>query len=631
MHGRPKGLNCAMRYGEGLLEEIQRRTDIVQLVGRRVKLSRKGRTFWGLCPFHKEKSPSFKVDTERRNYKCFGCGAGGSAYKWLMEVEGLSFREAVERLAGEAGVELPKWTAEDEGREQKKKSLYEIVEAAAQFFESQLATRDGAKARDYLAARGLDAAAIRQFRLGFAPPGGNALIRHLESLGIALDDMAVAGLVRGQEDDRPPRDFFFNRVVFPIADFRGRIIAFGARTLEADVKPKYINTGDTPLFSKGEQLYNFSAARAAALKSGTVIVAEGYMDVIALVCAGFEAAVAPLGTALTEDQLSLLWRTAPEPILAFDGDDAGLRAARRAAMLALPELKPGHSLRFVFLPPGEDPDSLIRGQGASALQQLLDSAEPLAQVLWRMQTEGRDFGTPERRAGLERSVSELINQIGDGKIASHYRRDFDARLFELFKRRGSRAEYRGPARGARKAAWADFRMATETVSSAVRNSLLARSSGVRQRKEDELLAILLRAPELAMRQGEALASLPLSNPLLDRLRQELLNLAASGFRLEIERLQDHLVRAGMADLVERLGGLETSGGGGGEGATATNELRADIEEIEARWLAAAHQLREIAEFGPERRRAVEQFKSEASEESWRHAHRLLVSRTLPDE
>jgi DNA primase len=619
-----------MRYGEGLLDEILRRTDIVQLVGRRVKLARKGRVFWGLCPFHKEKSPSFKVDTDRRNYKCFGCGAGGSAYKWLMEAEGLSFREAVERLAGDAGVELPKWTAEDESREQKKKSLYEVIEAAALFFESQLGSREGARARDYLVGRGLDAAAIKQFRLGFAPASGTALIRHLESLNISLDDMTAAGVVRASDDNRPSRDFFYNRVTFPITDFRGRVIAFGARALEADVKPKYINTGETPLFSKGEQLYNFAPARAAALKTGTIIVAEGYMDVIALVRAGFEAAVAPLGTALTEDQLSLLWRAAPEPIMAFDGDEAGRRAAHRAAMLALPGLQPGHSLRFVFLPPGEDPDSLIRGQGAPAMQRLLDSAEPLAEVLWRLQTEGRDFTTPERRAGLERSLGELTSQIADGKVANYYRRDFDGRLFELFRRRGQRAQSARPARDARQPARANFRAAVEAVSPAVRNSLLTRSVGVRQRKEEEILAMVLAAPELALRQGEALASLPLSNPLLDRLRQELLNLAASDFRLEIARLQDHLVRAGMADLVDRLAGRGSGGSAGGEEASGNAEKGADIDEIEARWLAAAHQLREIVEIDPERRRAVERFKNEASEESWRDAHRLLVPHSLPD-
>src|SRR3954466_11680517 len=445
-----------MRYGEGLLEEIRRRTDLVQLVGRRVKLVRKGREMWGCCPFHNEKSASFKVSNERRTYKCFGCGKGGDCFRWLIESEGLSFRESVEKLAGEAGVELPKWSPDDEAREQKKKSLYDVVELAAKFYEAQLFEPAGKAARDYLKGRGLDGAAARQFRLGYAPSGNNALIAHLTSQNITQDDIIAAGLARAAEDGRPMRDFFFNRVMFPISDSRGRMIAFGGRALEADAKPKYINTGETPLFSKGRLLYNFATARAAAIKSGTIILAEGYMDVIALVRAGFDYAVAPLGTALTEDQLHLLWRTAAEPILAFDGDEAGLRAAQRAARLALPYLKPGYSLRFAFLPPGEDPDSLIRSGGSAAMKKILDAAEPLSRVLWRVETEGKDFSTPERRAGLERALGDIVAAISDPKIADYYRRDFEQQVFDAFKRRPApqprteRPAYRQPSRDLRR-------------------------------------------------------------------------------------------------------------------------------------------------------------------------------------
>ena len=389
-----------MRYGEGLLEEILRRTDLVQLVGRRVKLERRGRIFWGLCPFHKEKSPSFKVENERRNYKCFGCGVGGDAFRWLAETEGLSFPEAVQRLAGEVGVDLPQWTHEDEAREQQKKSLYEIVETACAWFETQLRSSTGSAARAYLASRGLDDESWGRFRLGYAPTGRAALIEHLKGQRVAVDDIVAAGLARTGDAESGTRDFFFDRVMFPIADARGRIVAFGARVLAGDAKPKYINTGETSLFSKGQLLYNFATARSAALKLGTILVAEGYMDVIALVRAGFEAAVAPLGTALTQDQLALLWRTAPEPILSFDGDEAGLRAAHRAAEMAMPLLKPGMSLRFALLPTGEDPDSLIRAQGAGAMTALIENATPLVDMIWTTETEGRDFDTPERKAAL---------------------------------------------------------------------------------------------------------------------------------------------------------------------------------------------------------------------------------------
>ncbi len=299
-------LKGAMRFGPHLLDEVLRRTDIVQLVGRRVKLVRKGRVMWGCCPFHNEKSPSFKVENERRAYKCFGCGAHGDAFKWLMETEGLNFPEAVERLAGEAGVELPKWTPEEEAREQKRKSLYDVVEAACAFFEDQLRGPAGAPARDYLKSRGLGGAVAAKFRLGYAPSGQAPLLEHLKTKNITVDDMIAAGLARPATDERGTRDFFFDRLMFPIGDARGRVVAFGGRGLSPDAKPKYINTGETALFSKGQLLYNFAAARAAAIKAQSIVVAEGYMDVIALVRSGFDHAVAPLGTALTEEQLQLL-------------------------------------------------------------------------------------------------------------------------------------------------------------------------------------------------------------------------------------------------------------------------------------------------------------------------------------
>jgi DNA primase len=554
-----------MRYGEGLLEEIRRRTDLVALVGRRVKLVRKGRVMWGCCPFHQEKSPSFKVENERRLYKCFGCGKGGDAFKWLIETEGLSFREAVEKLAGEAGVELPKWSPEDEEREQKKKSLYDIVELAAKFYEAQLFDPAGREARDYLKGRGLDGASAKQFRLGYAPGGNGALIAHLTGHNVTQDDIIAAGLARPAEDGRSMRDFFFNRVMFPIGDGRGRIIAFGARALEADAKPKYINTGETSLFSKGTQLYNFATARAAAIKAGTIILAEGYMDVIALVRAGFAHSVAPLGTALTEDQLQLLWRTAPEPILAFDGDMAGLKAAHRAAHLALPHLKPGYSLRFAFLPSGEDPDSFIAANGAGAMTVLLETALPLSQLLWRAETEGKDLSTPERRAGLEHNLKEITARITDANIAGYYRREFEQLVFENFKRRPPAPHNpRGPARPAAKSG-ERFRGSfkprplpgtPEAVSASVQGSALVRSgpAGARHAKELELGRLLLEAPEIALSEAESLAVLDLSDPSLDRLRHELLNLAASGSSLEKAGVQTHLSHKGMADLLARFAG-----------------------------------------------------------------------------
>jgi DNA primase len=582
-----------MRYGDGLLDEIRRRTDLVQLVGRRVKLVRKGRVMWGCCPFHGEKSPSFKVENERHAYKCFGCGVGGDAFKWLVETEGLSFREAVEKLAGEAGVELPKWSPDDEAREQKKKSLYDIVELAAKFYESQLR---GSPAADYLKGRGLDGATAKQFRLGYAPSGGNALIQHLTGHNVTQDDMIAAGLARPAEAARPMRDFFFNRVMFTITDGRGRAIAFGGRALEEDAKPKYINTGETALFSKGHNLYNFAAARAAAIKAGTIILAEGYMDVIALVRAGFTHAVAPLGTALTEDQLQLLWRTAPEPVLAFDGDAAGLKAGTRAAHLALPHLKAGYSLRFAFLPSGEDPDSFLAKGGAIEMQKLLDTALPLSQLLWRSETEGRDFSTPERRAGLERQLQALTAQITDAKVADYYRRGFDQLVFDSFKKRAPQAARPdprgrpGPFRGSHPAP-RPMPGTAEAVSPAVRASFLARQgrAGARQLKEAELGQLLAADPQIALRQSEALADLVFQDPSLDRLRHELLNLAASGSSLEKAGVHAHFARTGMADLLARFAGPSSDARGGITGG-ATGD---DEQDPDARFLRAAQDLREM--------------------------------------
>jgi DNA primase len=632
-----------MRYGEGLLDEILRRTDLVRLVGARVKLSRKGHVFWGLCPFHKEKSPSFKVENERRSYHCFGCGASGDAFKWLQETEGLSFPESVQRLAQEAGVELPKWSVEDEARETRKKSLYDVVAMASAFFEEQLRARAGASARVYLTSRGLDGETCRRFGIGYAPDSNSALKDHLAAQGIGLDAMIEAGLVRAPDGDRPARDFFYNRVMFPIADVRGRIVAFGGRALEADAKPKYINTGETSLFSKGRMLYRFREARAAAARGSPLILAEGYMDVIALVRAGFEGAVAPLGTALTADQLALLWRVAPEPVLCFDGDEAGTRAAARAAHLALPLLEAGYSLRFVFLPKGEDPDSLLRAQGPAPLRALLEKPQALSDVLWGSETEGRDFSTPERRAGLEAVLEGLVKTIRHPKIADYYRQDFRERLQQAFRpQRAQGASGRGDfgsgqgragARGGkswtkdswkgqqgRRAAGGD-----ESVSMAVKRSAhAAQADGARQSRERELAALLLAAPGLIERHAEILAEFSFMDRELDRLRAELLHLAASGRSLDRTAVETHLVRQGMGGLANRLTAQLV--------VRTAMEGAADEAAQEAVWLEALARLRDPecpASLLPEgdlkarRDEVLQRYLDQGSDEDWNELQRLI--------
>jgi DNA primase len=614
-----------MRFSEGLREDILRRTDLVRLVGKRVKLMRKGRVFWGLCPFHKEKSPSFKVENERRLYHCFGCGAGGDAFKWLMETEGLSFPEAVQKLASEAGVDLPQWTPEDEARENRRKSLYEIISLAGAFYEAQLAGRAGETARHYLQSRGLELSAQKRFQLGYAP-SHSALKDHLGGKGVALDDMIEAGLVRASEDGTPARDFFFDRVMFPIADARGRIVAFGGRGLSPDAKPKYINTGETALFSKGRLLYHFGPAREAAAKGASLIVAEGYMDVIALVEAGFAGAVAPLGTALTEDQLSLLWRVSPEPILCFDGDEAGMRAAIRASRLALPHLVPGQSLRFVFLPKGEDPDSFIRSQGAEPMRVALAKAEPLADVLWKVETEGRDLSTPERRAGLEAELERIVKTIADGKIADYYRRDFADRVFKTFKQRKPPLERRGgrepkPAR----TNWAKpdrfAPLKEEPVSAAVKRSLHVVNAlgAAKNLNERRLLGLLICAPHLIERYSEALAWLTLDDPRLDRLRRELLNVAVSGIGLEKAAVEDHLHRQGMGELAERLKSH----------SVLQSDLKGQVDEAarEALLLRTRAQLADpdfsgVGELKAQRDQTLQRYLDSGANKDWEELQRL---------
>jgi DNA primase len=375
--------------------------------------------------------------------------------------------------------------------------------------------------------------------------------------------MIEAGLARPAEADRPARDFFFDRVMFPIADPRGRIVAFGGRALSDEAKPKYINTGETSVFSKGRLLYNFGSAREAALKGPPLIVAEGYMDVIALVEAGVATAVAPLGTALTEDQLTLLWRVSPEPVLAFDGDEAGRRAAHRASRLALPHLAPGHSLRFAFLPSGEDPDSFVRRHGVEPMRALLAKAEPLAETLWNSETSDRDFSTPERRAGLEAALAELVKSIRDAKVADYYRREFGDRVFKTFKQRRPAGTGKGaPDRPIRRSSGRSPLAAgrnypapfAQEVSAAVKRSLLAVNSlsAAKSLTEHRLMGLLIAAPNLIERYSEALAWLTLDDPQLDRLRKELLNLAASAARLDKIFIEGHLVREGLGALAERL-------------------------------------------------------------------------------
>src|ERR1041385_7258685 len=390
-----------MRFTPQFLDDLKARLPVSEVVGRRVKLRKAGREWKGLSPFNKEKTASFFVNDQKMAWFDFSSGKNGNIFDFIMLTEGVNFPEAVERLASMAGVPLPRSSPEAEAREERRKTLHDIVELAAKFFETTLAARAGAKARGYLADRGIEPKTQLKFRVGYAPPERYALKEHLGAQGVSTEDMVEAGLLVSGEDIPVPYDRFRDRVMFPITDLRARVIAFGGRALEKDAPAKYLNSPETPLFHKGGTLYNIAAARQAAHDGAPIVAVEGYIDVIAMVTAGYPATVAPLGTALTEDQLGLLWKMADEPILCFDGDGAGLRAAYRAVDMALPRLKPGKSLRFAMLPDGQDPDDLYRSGGREAIAEVLAGAHPLAEMLWSRETEAASFDTPERRAAFE--------------------------------------------------------------------------------------------------------------------------------------------------------------------------------------------------------------------------------------
>src|SRR6201994_3601149 len=437
-----------MPFTPEFLDELRARLPVSEVVSKRVKLKKSGREWKGLSPFQQEKTPSFFVNDQKQAWFDFSSGLNGNIFDFLMKTEGVTFPEAVERCAARAGLALPAVTPDAARHEQRRKTLHDIMELAAKYFGDTLASRLCAKARGYLGDRAISPATQLQFRLGYATGERFALKEHLGAQGVSTEDMVEAGLLIGGEGIPVPYDRFRDRVMFPIADLRGRVIAFGGRALEKDAQAKYLNSPETPLFHKGDNLYNLASARKATHDGSQLVVVEGYVDVIAMVTSGFGAAVAPLGTALTENQLALLWKMADEPILCFDGDRAGQKAAYRAADLALPLLKPGKSLRIALLPEGQDPDDLARSGGRGAIEEVIGAARPLADVIWSREVEGGSYATPERRAALEARINELSNGIRDDVVRRYYRQDLAERLQRTFAPEFSRGGYgRGGYRG----------------------------------------------------------------------------------------------------------------------------------------------------------------------------------------
>jgi DNA primase len=428
-----------MKFPDSFLDEIRARLPVSQVVSRRVPLKRRGREFVGLSPFNKEKTPSFTVNDQKGFYHCFSSGKHGDVFGFVMETEGLSFPEAVERLAGDAGLEMPKPDPQFERVAKERLGLLDALEAAAAFFQERLRGREGRDALAYAERRGLSPDTIREFRIGYAPCGKDPLKTALIKGGFTESQLLESGLLVQPDDGRSSFDRFRHRLIIPILDPKGRVMGFGARALDDQAQPKYLNSPETKLFDKGSTVFNFAQARKAAFESGELIVVEGYMDVIALHQAGFKNVVATLGTAFTERQMERLWLIAPEPVICFDGDRAGEGAAARAIDRILPNLREGHSFRFAFLPEGTDPDDLVRDLGAAALVQCLAAAKPLIDLVWLRELQAAPIDTPERRAAFEERLERLLGQIANARVRDHYRREVKDRLFALWREKGRRS------------------------------------------------------------------------------------------------------------------------------------------------------------------------------------------------
>ena len=541
-----------MTFPPAFLDELRLRVPLSELIGKRLKLTRAGREFKGCCPFHNEKTPSFYVNDEKQFYHCFGCGAHGDIIGFTMRHDNLSFPEAIESLAAQAGLSVPQDTPVERERFDLHKRLIQLMEAATLFFEEQLRAPTGREAYGYLQRRGLSDDAMRRFRLGYAPQDAQAIIKKLQAAGYTLDEMLSVGLIKKAEDRPDHYSFFRNRVMFPVSDRRGQTVAFGGRVM-GDGEPKYLNSPDHALFHKGKLLYVLSRARAAITQGQPLIVVEGYMDVIALVEAGYVGAVAPLGTAMTEDQLAILWKLLPSldnrdpardysPILCFDGDKAGVRAAARAVERALPHLSAAQTARVAYLPEGEDPDSLIKTSGRNAFQNVIDQAKQMVDVLWDLSLSGRRIQTPEDRATFQRALRARVGGIKDETLRRLYQDDIEKRLAALFRWPTQENRTAAGTRGNAKQAWQGkgarkpFAQ-THTLSVPCRQPLNALHL-----REKVLLSLMVNHPKLFKDFGEDLAQIGFSDPDYESLRQQIVTLFESDSHesLDAAELYRHL-------------------------------------------------------------------------------------------
>ena len=510
-----------MSLPPGFIDELRTRVSLSSVVGKKVtwdlRKSNMGRgDMWAPCPFHQEKSASFHVDDRKGFYYCFGCHAKGDVVSFLRETENIGFMEAVQALAAEAGMPMPAQDPRAAEKADRRTDLARVLEEAVKWFRLQLKTSAAADARAYLARRGLKPEALERWEIGFSPDSWSALTDAMAQKGIAPDMLVAAGLAAKSDKRSGVYDRFRGRIIFPIRDGRGRAISLGGRAMDPADPAKYLNGPETELFDKGRSLFNQAPAREAAGKGQPLIVAEGYMDVIALSEAGFTATVAPLGTAVTEDQLRLMWRISNEPVIALDGDRAGMAAALRVIDLALPLLEAGKGLRFAMLPGGMDPDDLIRAQGAGAMKSVLDAAQPMVSLLWARETEGRSFDSPERKAALDKTLRAALQRIADPSIKGHYAEEMRRLRLDLF---GTTRPFQpGPFRpGARKGAPLGALPST-------RSSLLAQAAGGVEEslREAVILAILIHHPSLIHRFETALERLDLTGEDHNTLRRLIL-------------------------------------------------------------------------------------------------------------
>ena len=551
---------------DDFINELRRKARIEEIVGARLEYDRaksnprKG-DFWACCPFHGEKTPSFHVLADRQSYHCFGCGAHGDVFSFIMEYEKIPFFEAAKRIAGEVGVEVPERSPEAAQRAERRKTLYDVMDMAAAYYRNQLRSPEAQAARDYLRGRDLDEAVWAQFGLGLAPNKPDALLKYLEGEGVERRLIIEAGLLGGTDPGETPRDFFRNRIMFPVRDPEGRIVTFGGRALSPNARAKYLNGRATPLFDKSRVLYNLDKARPLIREAGTVIAAEGYMDVIALTRAGFPHAVAPMGTALTEEHLETLWRLVPEPMISFDGDEAGRRAARKVLELALPMLKTGHSLKFVMLPQGQDPDDLLRSGGRAAVRGVLEKAIPLAEMIWRTAKMTTTLDTPEGRAAMDAELERLTGLIEEQRSRFHFQQSLKDRFREATQ--GPKWTPKQGGGGNRPASIVTGASDKLKRSALAQGGNRAKSGSLNplkqggsplggRHRERLLLYVLINHPEVLERHVEEFAACEIRDPELKTLKTALFEAVSSAPGLDREGLKGHLNARGIGDIADRL-------------------------------------------------------------------------------